>query len=111
MRTPAMNMLVPETEIIISRDGAELARTTVRPGDYVIGSGKDADIVVKCAGVSGRHARLTVNFNEHFIEDLGSKNGVFVNGRAVTDCVRLWPNQKIQMGEAVVEMHRLREQG
>ncbi len=104
-------MLVPETEIIISRDGAELVRTTVRPGDYVVGSGKDADIVVKCPGVSGRHARLTVNFNEHFIEDLESKNGVFVNGRAVTDCVRLWPNQKIQMGEAVMEMHRLRDQG
>ncbi|MCE9611811.1 MAG: hypothetical protein K8R23_16545 [Chthoniobacter sp.] len=30
-------MLVPETEIIISQDGAEIFRRTVRPGEYCTG--------------------------------------------------------------------------
>ncbi|HSI12884.1 MAG TPA: protein kinase [Chthoniobacter sp.] len=103
-------MLVPQTLIVVNVRGVEVLRRAVSPGDYVIGAGENADIVVQCDGVSARHAQLTVNFNEHLIEDLGSKNGILVNGRPVADCVRLWPNQKIQIGEAVIEMHRLREQ-
>ncbi len=68
-------MLIPETEIIISRDGAELARTTVRPGDYVIGSHAEAEISIAAEGVVERHAQLTVNYHELFIEDLGSDSG------------------------------------
>ncbi len=30
-------MTVPQTEIIISKDGEELLRKTVPPGEYVIG--------------------------------------------------------------------------
>ncbi|MEP6672131.1 MAG: protein kinase [Chthoniobacter sp.] len=104
-------MVAPQIQIVVTVRGGEVIRRTVPPGDYVIGSGENADVVVRCDGVSARHAQLTVNFNEHLIEDLGSKNGVFVNGRKVAECVRLWPNQKIQIGEAVIEMHRLREQG
>ncbi len=104
------SMLVPQTLIVVSVRGAEILRRTVSPGDYVVGSGKDADIVVQCDGVSARHAQISVNFNELLIEDLHSENGISVNGRAVADCVRIWPNQKIQIGEAVIEMHRERVQ-
>src|SRR5438046_2163388 len=65
-------MFIPETEIIITRDGAELTRVTVKPGDYVIGCGNGADIVVQADDVAERHAMLTVNYHELFIEDLGS---------------------------------------
>jgi len=30
-------MQIPETEIIVTKDGTEILRKTVRPGDYVIG--------------------------------------------------------------------------
>jgi serine/threonine protein kinase/Leucine-rich repeat (LRR) protein len=103
-------MFIPQTNIIVTVEGSEILRRTVPPGDYVIGSGKDADIVVECDGVSTRHAQLMVNFNELLIQDLGSKNGILVNGRAVSDCVRIWPNQKVQIGLAVFEMHRVKDQ-
>lgn len=35
-------MIVPQTEIIITKDGVEIARKTVTPGEYVFGRGRDA---------------------------------------------------------------------
>jgi len=100
-------MLVPETEIIISRDGAELSRATVRPGDYVIGCHAEAEIKIDAEGVAERHAQLTVNYNELFIEDLGSDNGIFVGGKRITESMRLWPSQKVQIGSVVLETRKV----
>ena len=101
-------MLVPETEIIVTKDGAEFLRKTVRPGDYVIGREAGCDVQVEVELVSRRHAQLTVNFDHVLIEDLGSSNGTFVNGQPVTEPTRLWPNQKIQIGAATIELRRVK---
>src|SRR5271163_3087898 len=99
-------MLVPETEIIVTKDGAEILRKTVRPGDYVIGREPACEVHLEVELVSRRHAQLTVNFDHALIEDLGSSNGTFINGRPVTEATRLWPNQKIQIGAATLEVRR-----
>src|SRR5271154_4468420 len=101
-------MQVPETEIIITKDGTELLRKTVRPGDYVIGRDEGCELQVEVELVSRRHAQLTVNFDHALIEDLGSSNGTFVNGQPVKEPTRLWPNQKIQIGVATVELRRVK---
>ena len=101
-------MFIPQTEIILSTNGVELMRRTVRPGDYVIGRDAAAEIFVDVEGVSQRHGRLTVNYDEIFIEDLGGANGVLVAGRPVSGCTRLWPNQKVQLGPVVLETRRIK---
>jgi serine/threonine protein kinase len=101
-------MIVPESEIIIRKDGVELLRRTVAPGEYIIGRTAECDLPVEADLVSRRHARLTLNFDHVLIEDLGSSNGTFVNGQPVTECTRLWPNQKIQVGSATIELRRLK---
>jgi WD40 repeat protein/serine/threonine protein kinase len=101
-------MLVPETQIIISRDGAELSRATVRPGDYVIGCHAEAEIKIDAEGVAERHAQLTVNYNELFIEDLGSDSGIFIGGKRITESMRLWPSQKVQIGSVVLETRKVK---
>ena len=57
------------------------------PGTAVIlGRDPSCDVVIEGAGsqVSRRHCRLTAQGGGHFlVEDLGSTNGVFVNGRRV----------------------------
>ncbi len=100
-------MIIPEIEIIITRDGVELARSTVKPGDYVIGSAAGADIVVAADDVAERHALLTVNYHELFIEDLSSGR-TSVAGSAVTKCTRIWPSQKVQIGSAALETRRVK---
>ena len=101
-------MIVPETEIVVSKDGVEILRRTVRPGDYVVGREPGCDVQVEVELVSRRHAQLTVNFDHALIEDLGSSNGTFVNGQPVTEATRLWPNQKIKIGAATIEVRRLK---
>ncbi|NND53812.1 MAG: FHA domain-containing protein [Gammaproteobacteria bacterium] len=50
-----------------------------------IGRGSDTDIQLRRKFISRRHARLTEDADGVRIEDLGSKNGVYVNEQAVTD--------------------------
>ncbi len=53
-------------------------------GSHVVGSGKEADVVLAAAGVSRRHAVIEVLPDGGVVvEDLGSKNGTFVHGRRV----------------------------
>jgi Leucine-rich repeat (LRR) protein len=98
-------MFIPETELIITSDGVELFRVSVKPGDYVIGSSEEVDIVVQAPGVGERHALLTVNYHELFIEDLGS-GSTLVGGSSATKCTRIWPNQRVQLGSAVLDTRR-----
>ncbi len=101
-------MVVPETEIIVTREGVELLRKTVPPGKYVMGRDGDCDVPLDVDLVSGRHAQLTVNYEHALIEDLDSTNGTFVNGERIEGSTRLWPNQKIQMGAATLELRRVK---
>jgi serine/threonine protein kinase len=101
-------MFVPQTEVVVTKDGAELGRYTVTPGEYVIG--REGDIAVEADLVSRRHALLTVNYADWLIEDLGSTNGTQLNGQPVSGATRVWPSQKIQLGAATIELHRLQTQ-
>jgi ABC-type multidrug transport system ATPase subunit len=50
---------------------------------WLIGRGPDCDLVVTEAAVSTRHCRLTHQADGFVLEDLGSKNGTFVNGSRI----------------------------
>ena len=101
-------MIVPQTEILITKDGEEVLRRTLPPGEYVLGRSRDCELPFEADLVSRRHAKLDIEYDQIFIQDLGSSNGTFVNGQAVTQITRLWPNQKIQIGAVTVECHRLK---
>ena len=50
----------------------------------VVGRSRTCDIVIPSAKVSRQHASLSLNGNELHIEDLGSANGVWLNGEKIT---------------------------
>ena len=63
-----------------------------------MGRAPRADFVVDAALVSRVHCRFTLNqINELELEDLGSTNGTFVNGRKVTKAV-LSDGDKLTVG-------------
>ena len=101
-------MNAPETEIVFTKDGAEIHRTIVTPGDYVIGRETGCEIVVPADGVSRRHAKLIVNFDHALIEDLGSSNGTYVADRKIAETTRLFPNQVIRFGAVTMLVKRLK---
>jgi len=53
-------------------------------GEHIVGRAPDAHVVLTDVTVSRYHARLSISGCEIRIEDLGSKNGTWVDGRHVT---------------------------
>ncbi|MDR1448209.1 MAG: DUF3662 domain-containing protein [Candidatus Ancillula sp.] len=50
----------------------------------VIGRGSDCDIILEDSGVSRHHLKITVTADSVFAEDIGSTNGVFVEGHSTS---------------------------
>ena len=66
--------------------------------ENVIGRGREAVVRLEEAGVSRQHARIRkLAGGDHLLEDLGSTNGTFVNGRRVQR-VQLRPGDQVRVG-------------
>jgi pSer/pThr/pTyr-binding forkhead associated (FHA) protein len=52
-------------------------------GRHRVGSAADNEVVLPDLSVSRHHALLVVRADESLVEDLGSRNGTFVNGTSV----------------------------
>lgn len=78
----------------------ENQRLPINPnvGESVIGRGEIADIRLDDASVSRRHAIIRNEWNEVIIEDLGSKNGVVLNGTRIVVPTLLHDADEIQIG-------------
>lgn len=85
----------------------------LRPGrTYVFGREETVDIPLQDALVSRRHAELRwieqpggIQF--WFVVDLGSRNGVMVNGVRITQPTRLDDDTTLQIGGQVFKLHML----
>ena len=74
---------IPKAELWI-RGGHEDGRTIdLTDGVTSIGRAPINKVVVEVTGVSRQHARIRAEVNGYWIEDLGSRNGTFVNGTPV----------------------------
>ncbi len=76
-----------------------LFRFAVEKGCYSVGALEEVDLVVPVRGVSRKHATLTVDGEGITVEDLGSKNGTFVNGRKVSKST-VFPGDVLNFGPA-----------
>lgn len=79
---------MPEVPILVCTRGAELQgqRFTVPEGGLSIGRAEDNQIRIQDDGVSRYHVRLLFNIENGklWLEDAGSRNGVFVNEKRVS---------------------------
>ncbi len=67
-------------------------------GEYVIGRDPSAAIWIESSLVSRRHARIVVSESSVTIEDLGSRNGTFVNGRRLDALSPLASGDEVRIG-------------
>jgi pSer/pThr/pTyr-binding forkhead associated (FHA) protein len=76
----------------------------VLPGSIkTIGRAPRADFVVDAALVSRLHCRLTLDAQGLDVEDLGSTNGTWVNGRKIARAP-LMPGDKLKVGRVEFEI-------
>jgi len=71
----------------------------------VLGRHPDCDIVLDSSAVSRQHARIVVLDGAHYVEDLGSRNGTFVNGKVVVDRQILRENDELGICDIVFSFH------
>jgi DNA-binding winged helix-turn-helix (wHTH) protein len=76
-------------------------------GDTLFGRDQDAGVWIDDAAVSRRHAQIVVRDGRATLEDLGSKNGTFHNGRRMTRAVELSDGDRIEIGRASMVFREL----
>jgi hypothetical protein len=77
---------------------AEGKRLPVPSGGAVIGRSRDCDVVLGDTNVSRRHAEIRPAGNGWTVADLGSTNGIRVNGRPASGAVPLAPGDRLELG-------------
>jgi hypothetical protein len=74
-------------------------RLVVPPGGAVLGRSRDSDIVLDDSNVSRRHAEISPSGADGWlIKDLGSTNGVRVNGRNIDGPHPLESGDRVELG-------------
>jgi hypothetical protein len=82
---------------------AENKRMLVGRSGAVLGRSRECDVTINDPNVSRRHAEIRPDGRGGWIvEDLGSTNGVKVNGRAISGATRLEPGDRLALGTADV---------
>ena len=71
----------------------------------ILGRSPDCEVVLDVAAVSRRHAVVTREADQFFIEDMGSRNGTFVNGQRVLDRAPLRDGDQVLICDMLLEFH------
>jgi pSer/pThr/pTyr-binding forkhead associated (FHA) protein len=93
--------------IPVLRQGAREVRLD-RPV-LTIGRSATCELQLSSGLVSRRHARLTLSHLGVTVEDLGSRNGVYVNSVRVIGSVRLKPGDRLAVGDEVLNYGELED--
>jgi DNA-binding winged helix-turn-helix (wHTH) protein len=78
-------------------------RFPLRPGENILGRDADAGgVSIDSPTVSRRHARISISADGAALEDLESKNGTYLQGKAVSSTVALKDGDEVRVGAVVM---------
>jgi DNA-binding winged helix-turn-helix (wHTH) protein len=89
----------------------EAREIELEEGDNLLGREKGVRVWIDDPAVSRHHARIRVAGGKATLEDLKSKNGTFVNGRAVGGATPLSDGDRLQIGRAEMTYRELQRTG
>lgn len=89
---------------LVFRSGPDAGREVAVQGErFVVGRKRDCDLVLQDSEASRRHASLTLTTDGGAVlEDLGTLNGTYVNGRRIEAPTLLRGGEQIRIGETVL---------
>jgi ABC transport system ATP-binding/permease protein len=101
MMAGAANLPASTSRVVTST--AKLANLLKSQDQVVIGRGRECDLVLDDPMISRQHATIYKDRSGGLmIEDMGSANGTFVNGRRIQQPTKLAPETPIYMGRHVL---------
>jgi pSer/pThr/pTyr-binding forkhead associated (FHA) protein len=78
-------------------------------GLITVGRSPQCNLVIDSERVSRRHARISRRAEGPYVEDLGSSNGVFLNGSPIAGRCLLRAGDRITIGDKLIEVVELAE--
>jgi pSer/pThr/pTyr-binding forkhead associated (FHA) protein len=73
-----------------------------------IGRGENNSIVLADGQISKQHGQIKFENDEYWIEDLNSRNGVFINGRKINHRERLYHGCLVKIGATILRFETTR---
>jgi two-component system cell cycle response regulator len=70
--------------------------------EMILGRGGQADVEILDDGISRRHAAVRFDADRVVLEDLGSRNGTFLNGQRVEGAAAIRDGDKIQLSSTTI---------
>jgi len=90
--------------IVIKSEGESVTRVKLRGGGHTIGRSEEADVTIDDPYASEFHARVGYQDDKVLVQDLGSTNGTYVNGRRVGAPVAVARGDTVQIGKTILEV-------
>ncbi len=88
---------------LVVQEDVQRTSFELQDGQNLVGRHPDCAISIMQASVSGRHAMITGENGQFYLEDVGSRNGTFVNKQRLAARVQLAHNDMVQFGDALAK--------
>jgi hypothetical protein len=86
--------------VVVAAKGHEPGATWDLNGGAILGRSDGAEIKVEDAFASSAHARIFSRGDSLYVEDMGSTNGTYLNGRQIKTAERLKQADVIRIGDS-----------
>lgn len=90
--------------LTVEPPGGQASEHEVAAGSLTFGRGAGCDVVVADQSMSRQHARVAAADGTWIVEDLGARNGTFLNGGRIEGSQPLAPGDVIKMGATLVRV-------
>jgi len=78
-------LLINMPTLVVKREDVMVKELELKQGELIIGRDDDCGLPLNDHSISNHHAKIITLFNATYIEDMGSTNGTFVNGKQVRE--------------------------
>jgi pSer/pThr/pTyr-binding forkhead associated (FHA) protein len=91
-------------QLIVTQGALAGTRVSLDARPILIGRADDSTLVLDDDYASTRHARIALQGDEWYVEDLGSTNGTYLDRAKVTGPTRVPLGVPIRIGKTVIEL-------